>query len=167
MAKYRKGVCQTGIEPTPYKADKLPEKPRRNTVYYVLNSNSTISMYVTDKKGTPIPVGTPINMPSNFVSSITSPNGTIDITTLGDSVGVDISQNILDIINGVESDKHFTYVQNTPESVWIITHNLNKKPAPTVTDSAGNIVEGDINYIDLNTIKITFNGAFTGEAHLN
>ena len=64
-------------------------------------------------------------------------------------------------------DKHFTYTQATPSDTWVITHNLNKMPSITVVDSAGTIFFGEYTYNDENTVTLTFNGAFSGQAFLN
>lgn len=62
-----------------------------------------------------------------------------------------------------------TYVHNQgiPSAVWEITHNLGKFPSVTVVDSALTEVVGDIQYIDNNSIRITFSGSFSGKAYLN
>jgi hypothetical protein len=57
--------------------------------------------------------------------------------------------------------------QGVPSSVWNITHNLNKFPSVTVIDSAGTEVEGDVNYVDVNNLTISFSSAFAGKASLN
>ena len=64
-------------------------------------------------------------------------------------------------------DSHFSYDQGTPESVWVIQHNLGKKPSVTVVDSADSVVIGEIEYLSLNSIKLTFAGAFSGKAYFN
>ena len=69
----------------------------------------------------------------------------------------------LDIIE----DKTFACTQRTPASVWIIEHNLNKFPSVTVADSADSVVIGDIQYIDVNNLTITFSAPFSGMAYLN
>ena len=61
----------------------------------------------------------------------------------------------------------FIYGQNPASDVWTIQHNLNNYPAVAVVDSAGNVVIGDIQYIDRNTVVITFKAAFSGKAYLN
>ena len=68
---------------------------------------------------------------------------------------------------GLTGDKHFTYIKSTPDSVWEITHNLDKYPSVTVVDSAGSVVMGDITYTSKSAIKITFSAAFSGKAYLN
>ena len=61
----------------------------------------------------------------------------------------------------------YTFTQNTPLATWTITHNLGKFPSAVVVDSAGNVVEGDIDYVSANQVVISFTGAFSGEAYLN
>lgn len=63
--------------------------------------------------------------------------------------------------------KTFIFEQGIASDIWVINHNLNKKPSITVVDSADNVVEGAEKYIDENTIEIYFNGAFKGKAYLN
>ncbi|MFV8339134.1 hypothetical protein ACNQGL_07670 [Flavobacterium sp. LB3P21] len=64
-------------------------------------------------------------------------------------------------------DANYVYTQNIPASVWTVVHTLNKKPSVTVTDSAGTIVEGQIEYISTSQLKITFTAAFSGTVILN
>ena len=61
----------------------------------------------------------------------------------------------------------FAYTQQTPSSSWIIKHNLNFHPNVTVVDSAGTIVEGEIQYTDMNNLTLTFASAFSGNAYLS
>lgn len=64
-------------------------------------------------------------------------------------------------------DKTFVYEQSRPSSEWTVEHGLEKFPAVTVVDSAGTEVIGAIDYIDLNTVILTFVGAFSGKAFFN
>ena len=57
--------------------------------------------------------------------------------------------------------------QSAASSAWTITHTLDKKPSITVVDSGDNKVYGEVDYIDNNTLTITFNAAFSGKAYLN
>lgn len=61
----------------------------------------------------------------------------------------------------------FTFTQLVPDSVWTIEHNLNKYPSVTVTDSGGNLVIGDVDYVSNNIITVSFTGAFSGKVFLN
>lgn len=64
-------------------------------------------------------------------------------------------------------DKTYVHVQNTPAAVWTVSHNLGKKSTVVVVDSADEVVYGEINYVDNNTITLTFVGAFSGKAYFN
>jgi len=68
------------------------------------------------------------------------------------------------IVSYVDTYVHY---QTTPNIEWNITHTMNKYPSVTIVDSAGSIVEGAVDYIDLNSCKITFCGAFSGKAYFN
>lgn len=61
----------------------------------------------------------------------------------------------------------YIHVQNTPASTWTITHSLGFYPNVTVSDSAGTILEGQIEYPDVTTIVLTFSAAFSGKAYLS
>ena len=64
-------------------------------------------------------------------------------------------------------DKDYVYTQSTASDAWVVNHELNKKPSVTVVDSANNVVLGDIEYIDDDSVRITFNSQFTGKAYFN
>ena len=64
-------------------------------------------------------------------------------------------------------DKNYVHVQDTPAAEWTASHNLGKKPAVVIVDSADDVVYGDIRYIDDNTVTLTFVGAFSGRAYFN
>ena len=65
------------------------------------------------------------------------------------------------------SDKNYVFVQSTPSTTWNITHNLSKFPSVSVVDSANTVVYGDIDYINENSLTITFSAAFGGKAYMN
>ena len=68
---------------------------------------------------------------------------------------------------GLTGDKHFVFIKSTPDSVWDITHDLDKYPSVTIVDSAGSVVIGDITYTSKSTLTVTFSAAFSGKAYLN
>jgi len=74
-----------------------------------------------------------------------------------------------DVETGVNQggDKHYTHIQIQSIMVWNITHNLKKFPSVSVVDSAGSKVTGEVDYIDINTVRLTFTAEFGGEAYLN
>lgn len=62
---------------------------------------------------------------------------------------------------------HYTHVQAVPAAVWTIDHPLTFRPAVSVVDSAGSIVEGDVDYLSEDRIQITFSSGFSGAAYLS
>lgn len=69
-------------------------------------------------------------------------------------------------INGQKGET-FTFIQNTPSVVWNIIHNLGFFPNVVSIDSGGNKVEGDVKYVDLNSLTLTFVGGFSGTAYMS
>ena len=65
------------------------------------------------------------------------------------------------------SDKHYSHNQMIASDTWNVNHNLSKYPAVSVVDSGENIVAGDVQYIDLNNVTITFTSSFSGKAYFN
>ena len=65
------------------------------------------------------------------------------------------------------NDKNFVYEWSTPLSTITISHNLDKFPAVTIVDTAGNDIVGDVAYIDINTVTITFSAPTRGTAYFN
>ena len=70
-------------------------------------------------------------------------------------------------VAGIDGDKHYTHVQGVASAEWTIQHPLIKFPSITTVDSAGNVVVGEEQMIDLNTVKIIFSAPFSGKAYLN
>ena len=64
-------------------------------------------------------------------------------------------------------DLNYTHYQDTPQEKWIIKHNLGKYPVVTTVSSAGDVVYGNVHYIDQNSLYIEFIGAFAGKAYIN
>jgi hypothetical protein len=64
-------------------------------------------------------------------------------------------------------DKNFIFVQAVPSATWTVVHNLNKYPSVTVINNNNFVLYGEVEYIDINTLTITFSGGFSGKAYLN
>lgn len=64
-------------------------------------------------------------------------------------------------------DKNYVHNQAIASAVWNVNHGLNKFCSVTIVDSAEDVVEGDITYIDSNNVTITFSAPFTGKAYFN
>ena len=81
--------------------------------------------------------------------------------------GVEISGDKTAEDYGIEGDKTYTYTQSFETKSWSIQHNLNKYPSVMVVDKNLCQIWGDVQYLDLNTVRITFTENFTGQAFLN
>ena len=98
------------------------------------------------------------NVSSNYNVSTNKPkiNGiTLEGNKTSEDLGIDVS------------DANFLYEQTEASDEWIIVHNLNKYPAVSIIDSAGDEVVGNVHYDSANQVTITFVGAFKGTATLN
>lgn len=60
-----------------------------------------------------------------------------------------------------------TWIQNSPDTQWIITHNLGFRPNVTIVDSGGTRVFSGLQYVDATTILATFTIPFSGVAYLS
>ena len=61
----------------------------------------------------------------------------------------------------------YAHTQSVSSATWTITHNLGYRPAVSVVDSGGNYVVGDVNYISVNALTISFSSPFGGSAYLS
>lgn len=66
----------------------------------------------------------------------------------------------------VYADKH-SAVKQSASKVWVILHNLGKKPSVTVIDNYGDVVWCDIEYTNDNTVTLRFSEATAGTVYLN
>ena len=64
-------------------------------------------------------------------------------------------------------DLSLTHEQSVAADIWVITHGLGKFPSVTITDSAGDSVDGEVHYTDPNTLFVSFSAPFSGKAFLN
>lgn len=62
----------------------------------------------------------------------------------------------------------YTHYQLTPSTTWTVVHNMGRRPTSvTVYDSSGSEVIGNMNYIDANTVQLSFSAAFSGSAYIS
>ena len=69
-------------------------------------------------------------------------------------------------LNPDDVDKHFTINILNQDNI-VVNHNLNKYPSVQIVNDAGTIALADIEHIDLNNTRITFNTLFIGKATFN
>lgn len=75
-------------------------------------------------------------------------------------------QNVISALDYMSSSM-YSHDQAIAAATWNISHNLNKYPSVTITDSAGDQVEGEVHYNGLNSLTVSFSAPFAGKAYLN
>lgn len=65
------------------------------------------------------------------------------------------------------TDSTYVHNQAVPSASWVVVHNMGKRPAITVFDSANDEIEGDIVHNSVNQLTLTFSAAFSGVAYCN
>ena len=99
----------------------------------------------------------------DFIKSEES--GEVDWTNDSDNASMKAIASLVDAAGS--ADKHFTYEWRTLQTTVTINHNMHKKPAVTVVDTAGTELFCDVSYPDDNNINLTFSAAVRGTAYLN
>jgi hypothetical protein len=61
----------------------------------------------------------------------------------------------------------FSFVQGSAAAQWVIDHPLSFQPNVTVTDSAGDQVEGSVVYSSPSRVTVSFSAPFAGTAYLS
>jgi len=60
----------------------------------------------------------------------------------------------------------FVHDQQVASASWTINHSLNIYPTVVVVDTANEVVVGDVTYVDLNNVQVSFAAPFSGKAYL-
>ena len=61
----------------------------------------------------------------------------------------------------------YEHHQPIASMVWTVAHNLGRRPSVSVTDNLGQIITGDVRYIDSNIIQIIHSVPTVGHAYFN
>jgi len=171
--KFEAFVRHTDSTETTLFSDYSPEL--NNTEFATIRSESNQPVHevlATDRLGVRIYVKTTANNAITISTVLGDGDGSYFTTPLR------IRHNQLRNLNEDPNYQHITtlekaqiagyvHTQNTSSAQWTVVHNLAKYPNVSVVDSANTQVEGEVEYIDNNTVKLTFTGAFTGKAYLN
>lgn len=118
---------------------------------FVPNSNTSMAFIISGGDSGDVPTSSDYNQLTNKPEI----NG---VVLNGNQTSADLK---------IKEDKTFVYTQATAAAEWSIAHNLDKYPIVSIVDTGGNVVVGDIIYIDADHVKIKFNAAFAGKAYLN
>jgi hypothetical protein len=92
----------------------------------------------------------------------------------------DGTQNIIEVNTGgcvtrinlnpaitINQNSSFVFTQQTPATVWDIVHGMNLTPNVRTEDLSGTDIQGVIDIVDNNRLKIYFNQAVAGRAYLS
>lgn len=78
---------------------------------------------------------------------------------------------VADRIDAVEQAaaavENYVHIQNSNSAEWVVTHNLEMFPNVTVLEIGGANVEGTIQYLTANQLRITFSVPISGYAYLS
>ena len=125
-----------------------------------------------------------------------SPNGTVDLADIAPNISTVITQTyatkqyvdslvgsaeglsftptdeilsttVQEAIEEVREKSRYVHTQSSASTVWHITHNMKFFPNVTIVDSGENYVVGDVEYIDWNSLDLTFSHSFAGKAYLS
>lgn len=61
----------------------------------------------------------------------------------------------------------YVHIQSVPSATWNVAHNLGYYPNVSIVDSANTQVIGDVDYVNENSLVLTFAGGFSGKAYLS
>jgi hypothetical protein len=91
--------------------------------------------------------------------------GTVTVGTTAVSITGTAPAQVLNFVLPVSGN--YAHTQSVSSATWTITHNLGYRPAVSVVDSGGNYVVGDVNYVSVNALTISFSAPFGGSAYLS
>ena len=122
---------------------------------------------VTVEKAQPIAVDVSTSQPiqitvaDNPINVELSTAQPIDVQ-VKDEQPIDVKiADIVQVFTGGTYDKYYE-VSFLPTSSLSVNHSLNKYPAVTILDTAGDEVEGQVVHVDNNNILVNFSAAFGG-----
>jgi len=98
-----------------------------------------------------------------YVDTLLLDAGTVDFVPTDEI----LSTNVQDAIEEVRDISKYVHVQASASVLWDITHNLRFYPNVTIVDSGDNFVVGDVNYLSINRLQVTFAHSFGGKAYLS
>lgn len=89
----------------------------------------------------------------------------------GNLIPITVSTTSVALTGNVTSNSEvltsYTHDQSVAGASWTINHNMNKYPSVAIVDSANSAVIGEVQYLDANSLTVSFKYAFKGKAYLN
>ena len=156
-----------------YPVKSLPTGGDRMIISDMADKKRTKQVSLTDLK-------TLVNTTYTLTSTVDAINNVADIdltdsdgakTTvkLKGGTGITLNQPASNEITiaSLNDDANFVFTQSIPSATWNITHNLGKFPSVSVVDNRLELMYGDVEYFNENSLTITFSAPFSGKAFLN
>lgn len=83
-----------------------------------------------------------------------------------DSISTETGVTVEDVQEMIKSAR-YTHNQGMAAKSWVINHGLGWFPSVTVVDQSKNVFYGDVEYIDQNSLVVSFFAELSGTAYLN
>lgn len=156
-----------------YPLKNLPSGEDRMIVSDMADSKRTKQVKLTDLKtlvNTTYTLTSTVDAVNNIADiDLTDSDGAKTTVKLKGGTGITLTQPASNEITiaSLNDDANFVFTQGIPSATWNITHNLGKFPSVSVADTANQLMYGDTEYINENSLTITFSAPFSGKAYLN
>lgn len=156
-----------------YPLKNLPSGEDRMIVSDMADSKRTKQVKLTDLKtlvNTTYTLTSTVDAINNIADiDLTDSDGAKTTVKLKGGQGITLTQPASNEITiaSLNDDANFVFTQGIPSATWNITHNLDKFPSVSVADTANQLMYGDTEYINENSLTITFSAPFSGKAYLN
>jgi hypothetical protein len=82
------------------------------------------------------------------------------VTDHVDTIAADLQQ---EIAQGAELE----LVQDAPATLWVLAHNLGRHPRVITVDDGNDVIEGEVMFIDANTVHVVFKPGVSGKAYVH
>ena len=156
-----------------YPLKNLPNGEDRMVVSDMADSKRTKQVKLTDLKtlvNTTYTLTSTVSAGKNAANiDLTDSDGAKTTVKLKGGTGITLTQPASNEITiaSLNDDANFVFIQGIPSATWNITHNLGKFPSVSVVDTADQLMYGDTEYFNENSLTITFSAPFSGKAYLN
>jgi len=156
-----------------YPLKTLPNGEDRMIVSDMADGKRTKQVKLTDLKtlvNTTYTLTSTVDAINNIADiDLTDSDGAKTIVKLKGGTGITLTQPASNEITiaSLNDDANFVFIQGIPSATWNITHSLGKFPSVSVVDTANQLMYGDTEYINENSLTITFSAPFSGKAYLN
>ena len=151
-----------------YPLKNLPSGEDRMIVSDMADSKRTKQVKLTDLKtlvNTTYTLTSTVDAINNIADiDLTDSDGAKTTVKLKGGTGITLTQPASNEITiaSLNDDANFVFTQGIPSATWNITHNLGKFPSVSVADTANQLMYGDTEYINENSLTITFSAPFRG-----